>query len=86
MNHIDIPDIMAGVVLTGHGGLNKLEFRDNLEVPKPGAGEVLIQVGASAINNTDINTRTGWYSKGVTTGTDHGAAGGFATANEGDGT
>lgn len=34
MNHIDIPDIMAGVVLTGHGGLNKLEFRDNLEVPK----------------------------------------------------
>tara|TARA_R110002110_G_scaffold138241_1_gene323844 strand:- start:3122 stop:4231 length:1110 start_codon:yes stop_codon:yes gene_type:complete len=86
MNHIDIPDIMAGVILTGHGGLNKLEFRDNLEVPKPGAGEVLIQVGASAINNTDINTRTGWYSKGVTTGTDQGAAGGFATANEGDGT
>jgi NADPH:quinone reductase-like Zn-dependent oxidoreductase len=27
------------------------------------AGEVLIRVGASAVNNTDINTRVGWYSK-----------------------
>lgn len=85
MNQNDIPEVMAGVVLTGHGGLEKLEYRDNLAVPKAGTGEVLIKVGASAINNTDINTRTGWYSKGVTTGTDQGAAGGFDTANEDDG-
>ena len=86
MNHIDIPETMTGVVLTGHGGLDKLEFRENLNVPKAGVGEVLIKVGASAINNTDINTRTGWYSKGVTTGTDQGAASGFETASEEDGT
>ena len=86
MKQNDIPEVMAGVVLTDHGGLDKLEYRDNLAVPKPGEGEVLIEVGASAINNTDINTRTGWYSKGVTSGTGEGAAGGFDTANEEDGT
>ena len=82
----NIPQVMAGVVLTGHGGLDKLQYRTDLPVPSPNAGEVLIEVGATAINNTDINTRTGWYSKGVTTGTDQGAAGGFDTANEDDGT
>lgn len=85
MSYIDIPEKMAAVVLTGHGGLDKLEYRDNLEVPQAAPGEVLIRVGASAINNTDINTRTGWYSKGVTTGTEKGAADGFASANEEDG-
>ncbi len=85
MNHIDIPETMSAVVLTGHGGLDKLEYRENLEVPRAGAGEVLIRVGATAINNTDINTRTGWYSKGVTTGTEEGAAGGFESANQDDG-
>lgn len=85
MNHIDIPKTMAGVVLIGHGGLDKLEYRDTLDVPEAGTGEVLIKVGASAINNTDINTRTCWYSKGVTTATEQGAAGGFETANEQDG-
>jgi NADPH:quinone reductase-like Zn-dependent oxidoreductase len=55
---------MSGVILTGHGGPECLEWRDDLAVPKPLAGEVLIRVGASAVNNTDINTRVGWYSKG----------------------
>lgn len=78
-------ELMAGVVLTGHGGLDKLEYRNDLPVPVPSAGEVLIRVGASAINNTDINTRTGWYSKGVSTGTGEGAAEGFETADDEDG-
>ncbi|MEQ8740065.1 MAG: alcohol dehydrogenase family protein [Hoeflea sp.] len=56
---------MRGMVLTGHGGLEKLEWREDLAVPETGAGEVLIKVGAAAVNNTDINTRTGWYSKAV---------------------
>ncbi|VDC19210.1 alcohol dehydrogenase family protein [Pseudogemmobacter humi] len=60
-----LPSTMSGVVLTGHGGFDKLEFRTDLPVPQPGAGEVLIRVAASAINNTDINTRIGWYSKAV---------------------
>jgi NADPH:quinone reductase-like Zn-dependent oxidoreductase len=54
---------MQAVLLTGHGGFERLEYRDEVPVPWPAAGEVLIRVGAAAINNTDINTRTGWYSK-----------------------
>ena len=60
-----LPVTMSGVVLTGHGGYDKLEFRTDLPVPQANKGEVLIRVAASAINNTDINTRIGWYSKAV---------------------
>ncbi|MEM7358322.1 MAG: alcohol dehydrogenase family protein [Pseudomonadota bacterium] len=77
--------IMQGVYLTGHGGFEKLEFRDDIPRPEPAVGEVLIQVGAAGINNTDINTRTAWYSKNVTTGTSDGGAGGFAESDDEDG-
>jgi NADPH:quinone reductase-like Zn-dependent oxidoreductase len=70
MTSSEIPTDMIGVVLTGHGGFDKLEYRDDLTVPKPGPDEVLIKVAAAGINNTDINTRIGWYSKGVKTATD----------------
>ena len=59
-----LPKKMRGVFLTGHGGLDKLEIRDDIHVPKPRPYEVLIRVGAAAVNNTDINTRKAWYSKG----------------------
>ncbi len=58
-------DTMSGVVLTGHGGLDRLEWREDLRRPTPGKGQVLIRVLASAVNNTDLNTRIGWYSKAV---------------------
>ena len=54
---------MRGVWLTGHGGLDKLEVHSDIPVPDPGPREVLIRVAAAGINNTDINTRTAWYSK-----------------------
>ena len=60
----ELPKKMRGVFLTGHGDLDKLEIRDDIPVPKPGSHDVLIRVGAAAVNNTDINTRTAWYSKG----------------------
>ena len=80
-----IPAQMAAVLLTGHGGLDKLDYREDVPVPRPAGGEVLIRVGAAAVNNTDINTRTGWYSKSVVEGTTpEGGAGGFEAAATGD--
>ena len=54
---------MLAAVLKGLGGTEQLEVRDDLPVPIPAAGEVLVRVAAAAVNNTDINTRTGWYSR-----------------------
>lgn len=64
-----VPMTMAAVLLTGHGDIEKLEYRTDVPVPRPGDGEVLIRVEAAGINNTDINTRLGWYSKSVRDGT-----------------
>ncbi|TPE45678.1 zinc-binding dehydrogenase [Amaricoccus solimangrovi] len=75
---------MMGVWLTGHGGFEKLEVRSDIPLPVPAAGEVLIKVAAAGINNTDINTRIGWYSKGVSDGTAAGGAAGFQTSNDVD--
>lgn len=65
----DLPTTMHAVLLTGHGGLDKLDYRTDVPVPRPGARDVLIRIGAAGVNNTDINTRIGWYSKGVRDGT-----------------
>ena len=77
---------MVGVVLTGYGGFERLEYRDDLPVPRPGVGEVLINVHVAGMNNTDINTRTGWYNEGVASGTTaEGGAAGFEVAERGMG-
>jgi NADPH:quinone reductase-like Zn-dependent oxidoreductase len=77
------PATMSAAVLTGHGGLDKLEYRTDVPVPRPGPGEVLVQVAAAAVNNTDINTRIGWYSGTVTSDTASGGESGFAAVNGG---
>ena len=64
-----LPKHMTAAILTGHGGLEKLIVRHDVPVPEPKANEVLIEVGACGMNNTDINTRIGWYSKSVRSGT-----------------
>ena len=55
---------MRAVVLTGHGGLERLQFREDWPLPQAGPGQVLVRVGACGLNNTDVNTRTAWYSAG----------------------
>src|SRR5690554_5004611 len=55
-----IPATMQAMVLTGHGGLDKIEAR-TVPVPEPAAGQVLVRVTATAKNNTDRKTREGLY-------------------------
>lgn len=66
----NVPTQMSGVLLTGHGGPDKLKWSDSIPVPRPGAGQVLVRVLAAGVNNTDINTRVGWYAREVTGATD----------------
>ena len=46
------------------------KYRDDILVPQPKPSEVLVRVAAAGVNNTDINTRTAWYSKNDNNGTD----------------
>ena len=78
-----IPDTMTALVLLGNGGPEMLELRHDVPVPTPADDEVLVRVRACAMNNTDVNTRVGWYSKAVTGATD---TGGFDAEVDGDAT
>jgi len=64
-----LPSTMSGVLLLGHGGFDRLDYRTDLPVPIAGVGEVLLRIRAAGVNNTDINMRTGWYSKSFGNGT-----------------
>ena len=61
-------EVMKAVVTMGNGGYEMLEYK---EVPKPvaGPGEAVLKVLAAGVNNTEINTRLGWYSETVTNAT-----------------
>jgi NADPH:quinone reductase-like Zn-dependent oxidoreductase len=56
-----VPTTMAAMLLTGHGGIEKLEYHQDVATPQPKAGEVLVQVTATAKNNTDRKAREGLY-------------------------
>ena len=75
------PETMRAMVTVGHGDLDKIEYHEDWPRPTPGAGQVLVKVGACGLNNTDVNTRVGWYSKAVTEAT---SGDGFDTINEDD--
>ncbi|MDC0662749.1 alcohol dehydrogenase family protein [Marinobacter sp. SS21] len=55
------PSVMKAVQLIGHGGLDQLIYREDVPVPSPGVGEVLIEVSACGMNNTDVWVREGAY-------------------------
>ena len=69
-----VPKLMAAVQLVGHGGFDKLVYSKTVAVPAVQPGEVLVKVLAAGINNTDINTRIGWYSSTARTSTDEALA------------
>jgi alcohol dehydrogenase len=47
------------MVLTEHGGMDKLVMDANYPDPKPGEGQVVIKVGACSLNYHDVFTRRG---------------------------
>ncbi|MEV5548781.1 zinc-binding dehydrogenase [Streptomyces sp. NPDC052309] len=57
-----VPETMRAVRITEHGGPEVLELTE-VAVPAPQAGEVLVQVSAVALNNTDLWTREGAYGR-----------------------
>lgn len=67
-SHPDKP-VMKAVVTVANGGHDKLHYCD-VPVPEAGPGEVLLKVLAAGVNNTEINTRLGWYSSSVEGGTE----------------
>lgn len=56
-----VPATMAAMLLTGHGDIEKLEYHQDVATPQPKTGEVLVQVTATAKNNTDRKAREGLY-------------------------
>ena len=66
-------ETMRAVLLTGHGGLDQLAYREDWPKPQAQADEALIRVRACGLNNTDVNTRTAWYSQAGGGGGEHGA-------------
>ena len=60
---------MKAVVTLANGGYEALSYQD-VPIPTPNKNEVLVQVLAAGVNNTEINTRLGWYSSTVTEGTE----------------
>ncbi len=70
-----LPTHMHAVLLNGHGGPDNLQYTQDAPVPTVLDNDVLIRVFAAGVNNTDINTRTGWYSKGDNDSDDAGWSG-----------
>ncbi|WP_299046272.1 alcohol dehydrogenase family protein [uncultured Tateyamaria sp.] len=68
-----LPDTMNAMVTMGHGDMDQMVWHTDWPRPEARPGEVLIKVGACGLNNTDVNTRSGWYSKTVTEATSGGA-------------
>ena len=50
---------MKAMILDGHGGMDKLVYREDFPDPQPGAGEVVVRVKACSLNYHDVFTRNG---------------------------
>lgn len=60
-----VPATMGAVLLRGHGDVDQYAFREDVPVPIPGPLDILVEVEAASLNNTDVNVRSEWYAGGV---------------------
>ena len=44
-----VPDTMHAMLLVGHGEIDQLVYRNDVATPRPGPGEVLVRVTATAM-------------------------------------
>ena len=75
---------MIAAVTLGNGGFEMIEIQQ-VPMPIPAAGEVRLKVLAAGMNNTEINTRLGWYSADVEASTDAVASATDGTVHREDG-
>src|SRR5690349_3273492 len=59
---------MRGLTISAHGGLERLELRDDLPVPEPGPGAVRVRVRAAALNHLDLFVVAGLPGVTITPG------------------
>lgn len=78
-----LSNTMKAVVTLANGGYEQLSYQD-YPVPKIGPDEVLLKVLAAGVNNTEINTRLGWYSSSVIEATEDTSGVGSQTAHNQD--
>ena len=52
-----LPATMAAMLLTGHGGPEKLVYRTDVKVPSPASGEVLVKVTAVSYTHLTLPTK-----------------------------
>ena len=60
---MNLQNKMKAILLKEYGDYDKLEYVENYPIPTIKENEVLVEVKAAGVNNTDINTRIGWYAK-----------------------
>ena len=52
--------MIRAAALTRHGGPEVVEYREDLPMPEPTAGEARIKIKAAALNRLDLWVRAGW--------------------------
>ena len=75
---------MKAIVIEAHGGPEQLRLQDRPS-PRPGPGEVLVDIAAAGVNYMDVGTRVGFLSRVVALPLTPGVEGAGRIAAVGDG-